>query len=256
MSSSGSAQPRAFWSSQRSSYGTRRSIAWHSPGTRYECDLTLGALGLGWRPEGWSPEVERYPPSPGWSIARYGWQPGLRWWVVRGANRSWKSVSVPLWMPFVFFAIPTGILWYRGRHSIPETVNRWLERLRPRRRKRVTLRLVVAFAVIHAVVAAVGSITFMTVYDFFFPPEFGEWRFVDVALEGALPFLVWGTPIWGIAWAWLFVRLRNKLLTTRPSHYCIECGYDLTGNVSGRCPECGSEVPALFPHGDGPRGSA
>lgn len=23
---------------------------------------------------------------------------------------------------------------------------------------------------------------------------------------------------------------------------CLRCGYDLTGNVSGRCPECGTEV--------------
>ncbi|MGD8454240.1 MAG: hypothetical protein PVJ57_20700 [Phycisphaerae bacterium] len=24
--------------------------------------------------------------------------------------------------------------------------------------------------------------------------------------------------------------------------YCLRCGYDLTGNVSGRCPECGREL--------------
>lgn len=28
-----------------------------------------------------------------------------------------------------------------------------------------------------------------------------------------------------------------------PGH-CVSCGYDLTGNVSGRCPECGVEVAA------------
>ncbi len=27
-----------------------------------------------------------------------------------------------------------------------------------------------------------------------------------------------------------------------PSGHCRECGYDLTGNVSGVCPECGVEV--------------
>jgi len=27
-----------------------------------------------------------------------------------------------------------------------------------------------------------------------------------------------------------------------PVHCCRHCGYDLTGNISGRCPECGTEV--------------
>ena len=28
----------------------------------------------------------------------------------------------------------------------------------------------------------------------------------------------------------------------RPPGHCGQCGYDLTGNVSGRCPECGSPI--------------
>lgn len=27
-----------------------------------------------------------------------------------------------------------------------------------------------------------------------------------------------------------------------PSGHCRQCGYDLTGNVSGRCPECGTPL--------------
>ncbi len=30
--------------------------------------------------------------------------------------------------------------------------------------------------------------------------------------------------------------------------YCIRCGYDLTGNVSGVCPECGSPVSSTISH--------
>ena len=26
---------------------------------------------------------------------------------------------------------------------------------------------------------------------------------------------------------------------------CVKCGYDLTGNVSGKCPECAEEVSSL-----------
>ncbi|MCG3125532.1 MAG: hypothetical protein CHACPFDD_00356 [Phycisphaerae bacterium] len=29
-------------------------------------------------------------------------------------------------------------------------------------------------------------------------------------------------------------------VTTRNVHCCVQCGYNLTGNVSGRCPECGA----------------
>ena len=27
-----------------------------------------------------------------------------------------------------------------------------------------------------------------------------------------------------------------------PPGHCQKCGYDLTGNVSGRCPECGTRI--------------
>jgi uncharacterized membrane protein (DUF485 family) len=46
--------------------------------------------------------------------------------------------------------------------------------------------------------------------------------------------------------AWVFRRrlarnLRQQLLE-RGHAVCLACGYDLTGNVSGRCPECGEAI--------------
>jgi hypothetical protein len=52
---------------------------------------------------------------------------------------------------------------------------------------------------------------------------------------------------------WLLVGLAVVVVTcllakrhvprlTDPS-LCVECGYNLTGNVSGRCPECGERIP-------------
>ena len=38
--------------------------------------------------------------------------------------------------------------------------------------------------------------------------------------------------------AYLFWRDRCRI----PSGHCQKCGYDLTGNVSGVCPECGEKV--------------
>lgn len=59
---------------------------------------------------------------------------------------------------------------------------------------------------------------------------------------------------WGDNWA------RTKVVRRSLAHHppydmrgrlCIECGYDLTGNLSGICPECGSTVrprpPSSFP---------
>jgi hypothetical protein len=44
---------------------------------------------------------------------------------------------------------------------------------------------------------------------------------------------------------WLGLRFRRVLLLCRRRRLgpCLRCGYDLTGNSSGRCPECGSAVP-------------
>jgi hypothetical protein len=44
---------------------------------------------------------------------------------------------------------------------------------------------------------------------------------------------------WAAAWYWLerpFARDRTR----RAKGQSLHCGYDLTGNVSGVCPECGS----------------
>jgi hypothetical protein len=54
------------------------------------------------------------------------------------------------------------------------------------------------------------------------------------------------TPLWlfwvlgGVPALWVIgKRLRKRV--RRGSNLCVNCGYDLRG-ISGRCPECGSEV--------------
>jgi hypothetical protein len=39
--------------------------------------------------------------------------------------------------------------------------------------------------------------------------------------------------------------LRRRLPKLYPSGLCQQCGYDLTGNVSGICPECGSPINTI-----------
>jgi hypothetical protein len=48
-----------------------------------------------------------------------------------------------------------------------------------------------------------------------------------------LMFLVSGVTHWGVA---------SSLRPRYPAGHCQQCGYNLTGNVSGRCPECGCSV--------------
>ncbi len=55
-------------------------------------------------------------------------------------------------------------------------------------------------------------------------------RFWHFSIPFWLPFLVVALPI-----AYLFRRDRRH-----PRGHCQACGYDLAGNVSGVCPECGA----------------
>ena len=57
-----------------------------------------------------------------------------------------------------------------------------------------------------------------------------------------------GVVIWTPMWLWCLLFLAPTVWlwyrqARRPSPTaCKHCGYDLTGNVSGRCPECGKPV--------------
>jgi len=55
----------------------------------------------------------------------------------------------------------------------------------------------------------------------------------------------WGVPMWclvaPLAVAIWLTRDRRRRCK---SGFCLRCGYNLTGNVSGICPECGTPIPA------------
>ncbi len=64
-------------------------------------------------------------------------------------------------------------------------------------------------------------------------PHHFEWDARHMILPLWMPFLLIAIPT-----AILFWRDRRI-----PPGHCQRCGYDLTGNVSGVCPECGLPVP-------------
>lgn len=68
--------------------------------------------------------------------------------------------------------------------------------------------------------------------------------------SGTMPVLAFvGGPIWLGLEIWLYFwtipRIRDEIrewIDTRES-FCRKCDYSLWGNISGRCPECGAEIP-------------
>jgi hypothetical protein len=76
-----------------------------------------------------------------------------------------------------------------------------------------------------------------------YPDPDHTWRIIDRGRRSGVVFPCWSVlllssllPVW---WA---IRARTKPAMNRST--CSTCGYDLTGNVSGVCPECGTAIPA------------
>ncbi len=68
-----------------------------------------------------------------------------------------------------------------------------------------------------------------------------------VVAWGAVPF--WAlTLVTGTIPALSVARWVRRRCTRSKRNGCSKCGYDLTGNVSGVCPECGSPVVNTLPH--------
>ena len=69
------------------------------------------------------------------------------------------------------------------------------------------------------------------------PDHFCKYYFVSL---GRTTLLALPLPL-VIITRWLFLRRQGR--TRRRRNQCLKCGYSLTGNVSGICPECGTKIP-------------
>ena len=62
--------------------------------------------------------------------------------------------------------------------------------------------------------------------------------------NGEIPWTVARVPLWTVfavvvtPTAFMFYRDRRRI----PPGHCQKCSYDLSGNVSGKCPECGKPI--------------
>ena len=226
-------------------YSSRRAVSKVSNDLRHEYSLMLGRLEFAWRTSDWDPTAEKYPQRAGWSMAEHGWQPKLRWGFHTTHLQSCEGFAVPLW-PFWLVATAVVIpLWYRDRHATRSVLQRLSNHFRPRVRLRLTIWRAAVACVGHIAALSIASWVEIQLLNFFVFSPADERSFAAVCLTGVgyllLVFLV-GTPAWGVLWAWLYVKWRNRLLMSHPALDCVMCGYDLTGNVTGICSECGQKL--------------
>jgi hypothetical protein len=73
-----------------------------------------------------------------------------------------------------------------------------------------------------------------------------DWWFHDVGLPFSSTSYFACLPLWMPLAVLLLPTLLLHLMDPKriPASHCQACGYNLAGNVSGRCPECGAAVPA------------
>ncbi len=77
--------------------------------------------------------------------------------------------------------------------------------------------------------------------------RFGPAEERRAVLEYIGPARVDVVPAWGIAGLFAVLFAAAVLIRRRRKPHACRCGYDLTGNVSGRCPECGRGVEQRLP---------
>lgn len=77
---------------------------------------------------------------------------------------------------------------------------------------------------------------------------FGAWELHRDLFEPRKVYGV-GLPFWPLFLVSLVISclLWKRVCRRLPLGLCTHCGYDLTGNVSGRCPECGGSVDPASP---------
>ena len=112
-------------------------------------------------------------------------------------------------------------------------------------RKRVTLRIWLVFCALHAAVTLVAVCLCLLVFSMCFKDADANLLVsaLLVPLASGLAilalFAALATPYCALVWSRTYVDWYNR----RIPHYCCRtCGYDLTGNVSGVCPECGEAI--------------
>ncbi len=218
---------------------TQRAVDWHSPSTRYGAALSCGALMFAWRPAGWNAATDPFKPQPGVTMSGYGSPCPMSWWPQTSASPSWRALSVPIWAvaaPAVAMLIAC---LRKERRGGARRVRAWRRRERVSRRAAARGAAVVGVAAVLSLSAIVPQIT----------AGIGRQTWIDAAIdEAGLPVGLVLSLALGLVLSLSYAlgRLVYAMLQWKrvamPDGHCDDCDYDLTGNTSGVCPECGRQL--------------
>lgn len=218
-------------------------ISWESPKVEYEFGVALGYVWF----SNWDPDylaTTSYPPQPGWSrLSTIGGDPEIPWLPYFETTKMGSGFILPIWIPAVVVGAVAAALWWRQRRATAATLRAFALRLRPARPVRtrvwaVLFATVVVFALGIALAWLIESLPYVFSEKGSVAQVIKSW--IHTWVVGTLFF---GSPMLGFLIVWSWVRFRNRLLFAS-GEVCRHCGYNLTGNVSGVCPECGRVIIA------------
>ena len=95
--------------------------------------------------------------------------------------------------------------------------------------------LPIALTVLQILVCFIGLMVFLQL----FRPDNDDLDLKPIAFFTF--FCFYPSPLFG--WLWAFLARRAIRGRKHERGFCQSCGYNLAGNVSGICPECGTLIP-------------
>lgn len=187
---------------------------------RFSAGVLVGTLILSHRTgfdTGSGCQVQRVTPSlrdtgPHWLPARFDLSTTLN----LGPGREESSLFVPLWMFEVPFISVLAFLFWRRRRPMCDRLSR------------ITLAIALGLGCSAILIFVVAVLWPLVVGDALIP------RAVNLVTGVIIPFLIS-----------LRMYMRLKHLDSVQLGLCVKCGYNLTGNTSGVCPECGSHLSSV-----------
>lgn len=187
--------------------------------------------------------LPRYPQSDLSSRLRFASDNfGFRWparWVNTRLGTKWV---IPLWLPIAAIGVPTGVQWaIRTTHRRRQLRGDRIRVVQEKSPRQTGIFVAVVTFACALLALPVGFVFACLSVSNHYPDEYlRDVLGLSEDMTWALLIVMW------IAASYAVARLAYRLLRWRVRYVrsieCSTCGYDLTGNITGICPECGAAI--------------